>query len=161
MKTKLLIFLISAFAILWQSPSVSATLTGRVTDQSTGRPIDGVKVFVWIDMRQACGDESDRNGSFIISGIPEGKYLVSASKEGYSSQIKKNVEIAGDSTTICNFQLRAGKNYELFRLNPSTAPMDNMPLLSGDDNVDPHMPMMGYDNNKRKLIDSLILRRKK
>ena len=73
-------------------PSGTATVSGRVVASDTGRPIRGARITVTLlteslETRPSGGtiansDGSDGNGMYTVSGLPAGRYIVTASKEG-------------------------------------------------------------------------------
>ena len=90
MKSKLL-FIILCFAtnIFAQS---KLTLSGKVTDAKTGEPLAGATIY-FPDLRKgvACSD----GGTFTITTVAAGKYLVEVSHLGYSS-IVETIELGSN-----------------------------------------------------------------
>jgi TonB-linked SusC/RagA family outer membrane protein len=77
------------------------TITGRVTDQATGQAIAGAQVTVQGTGQRA---NSDAQGQFRITGVPAGRYTVSASfigREGTTQQ----VTVTAGGTATANFTL--------------------------------------------------------
>ena len=63
----------------------NGTIAGRVTDNTTGNPIDGASIGVLetYDAPPSWSGNTDASGNYTVS-VPEGTgYLVSAIKEGY------------------------------------------------------------------------------
>ena len=78
---------------------LNGTLSGVVTDSSTGNPISGAAVTV-----NGVSVSTGADGSYSIELAP-GNYTVTASKDGYESSSKTNITvIAGDTTTV-DFEL--------------------------------------------------------
>ena len=68
------------------------SLSGTVTDSTTGTPVSDVQVRVWgsgIDLY----DNTDPNGDYAMSGLTGGTYSVRARKTGYEDTQLDNVEI--------------------------------------------------------------------
>ena len=90
MKSKLL-FIVLCFAtnIFAQS---KLTLSGKVTDAKTGEPLAGATIY-FPDLRKgvACSD----GGTFTITTVAAGKYLVEVSHLGYSS-IVETIELGSN-----------------------------------------------------------------
>ncbi len=81
------LFVISVNAQTDSSSSVNKThkissLSGKITDAKTGAALPGTSVFIH-DLNK--GAISKQDGSFQISNIPSGKYLIEVSYVGYSS----------------------------------------------------------------------------
>ena len=68
------------------------TLSGKVTDASTGQPLAGATIY-FTDLKTGAATIAD--GSFSFSGIPTGKHLVEVSFVGYSGT-SEYIEIRGD-----------------------------------------------------------------
>lgn len=93
------------FLILWSSPAASAqsqgTITGRVIDAETGRPLPGVNIVV-----RAAGDASLRGtstgpeGQFVLSALPPGTYRLQARFVGYASQETQQPLRAGQTARV-------------------------------------------------------------
>lgn len=75
-------------------------LRGRVVDRQTNAPLVGANVFVQGTTR---GGSADTGGVFIISGIPAGTYLITASSVGYLRQ-SRTLAIGPDTSSV-TFQL--------------------------------------------------------
>ncbi len=85
-KNLLLLMLLSSFQLTMAfGQQTKSTLTGKVTDASTGLPVGGASIF-FPDLR--LGTSSDSNGVYKIQNIPAGKFLVEVSSIGYSSVIE-------------------------------------------------------------------------
>lgn len=65
---------------------VKISVNGKVTDAQTGQPLAGSNIYL-PDLRTGVVAASD--GSFTISNISKGKYLVEVSHAGYSSLIEQ------------------------------------------------------------------------
>jgi hypothetical protein len=94
--------LFSLFTIVLSSQlfSQNFTLSGKVTDASTGEPLIGTNVYIkTIDL----GGVSNTEGTYKIEKIKHGTYEVTVSFVGYIS-IVKNIEINSNKTL--DFQLK-------------------------------------------------------
>ncbi len=78
---------------------LTGTISGTVTDTSNNT-IQGATVSD--GTRSAT---TDINGNYTIPNIPEGIYIVTASKTGYQSSSQSNVAVTKDQITIVNFVL--------------------------------------------------------
>src|SRR6185437_13338713 len=78
----------------------SGSLTGTVTDKSTGNPISGASIAI-PDLRT--GTVTDANGKFSLSKLPTGTYLVQFSSIGYAGY---DVRVDFATTKELNVQLK-------------------------------------------------------
>jgi large repetitive protein len=100
-------------------------LSGRVTDLTTGNPIQGAKVYVLPSIDHGSGqikiiddtlgkikqffDETDGNGEYLIENIPAGFVTVIAKVQGYIPVIV-DAQILSGQTIILNFELNPCEN---------------------------------------------------
>jgi len=75
-------------------PGEDCAIYGRVTDRTTGKPVELANLFLANTTR---GGSTDRSGSFLITGIPPGSYEVVASRVGYEVEVRSIRITAGDS----------------------------------------------------------------
>jgi iron complex outermembrane receptor protein len=66
------------------------TLSGKVTDSATGKPLPGASVYI-ADLK--LGAVANESGSYRFANLPSGTYLVEAQAIGHSTQIK-NITIS-------------------------------------------------------------------
>lgn len=91
----------------------SGTLTGRVLDLETSRPL--ATAFIQIQGAQVGGQPTDAQGQFRFT-LPAGTYSVVVSLLGYESQRVDGVSISGGETTNLQILLRS----QAVLLNPIT-----------------------------------------
>lgn len=72
------------------------TVTGRVVDQQTGRPLSGVAVTVSGTNR---GGMTNAEGRYLIVGVPAGQHELRVALIGYSSASATVTVTAGETTT--------------------------------------------------------------
>lgn len=85
MKTRTGFFLIVTFILCQVSAAQSRSfLSGRITDDETGRPLAGATIFIHDVNRNAVTNDS---GQYKTSAIPPGKYLVEVSFVGRASEV--------------------------------------------------------------------------
>ena len=60
-----------------------ATLTGTVTDSTTGAPLEGAHVFIAVSMT---GAVTDANGRYELGGVPVGAHRLYVSRLGYEPE---------------------------------------------------------------------------
>ena len=80
----------------------SGKITGRITDESTGRPLPGANIII---EGTTMGAAADANGYYFIINVPPGTYVLKASMMGYTPMVKTNVVVNIDLTTRVNFKL--------------------------------------------------------
>lgn len=96
-----LIGMLCTVALGAQTPG--GTITGRVVDSTTQRPLSGVTVSIEGTARgTATGDD----GTFRLSGVPAGNQPVRARRIGYSSQVR-TVAVGSGATATVDFALAA------------------------------------------------------
>jgi len=79
---------------------LNGTISGVVTDSSTGNPISGATVTV-----NSMSATTNSSGVYTISDIQAGTYTVTASAEGYESSVKTNITVVAGETTSVDFEL--------------------------------------------------------
>ncbi len=88
----------------------SGTITGKVTDATTGNPIAGASVDASNTVTfQGNSATTDASGDYTISTqLPSGTYTVTATMDEYGQQVQNSVTVtAGAVTSGVNFQLTA------------------------------------------------------
>jgi len=100
--TTFLIFLFYAAAFA-QSPT--ATLNGKVTDQ-TGAVIPGATVTVSAPGGKPTNTTTDAAGEFSISSLPPGSYNVAASAKGFAPLNQPGVTLSAGHPTTLNLTLQ-------------------------------------------------------
>ncbi|MBE0648491.1 MAG: von Willebrand factor type A domain-containing protein [Bacteroidales bacterium] len=80
-------------------------LEGTVTDQKTGDPIPSASLLLYQTSCLIASGHSDTDGTFLLSGIPTGSYLLEVTKPGYK-QLKKKVILTSGNSTKQNITLQ-------------------------------------------------------
>jgi iron complex outermembrane receptor protein len=115
MKLKLVYFLalmcmsISAFSattISKRYKAISGTLSGKITDKTTGSPVAGATIYI-PDLK--IGASTDSAGKYSFKQLPRGTYLVQVRAIGYASITQK---VNFSKTETLDFQLLSS-TYEL------------------------------------------------
>lgn len=83
------------------SRTSSARLTGRVTDERTGRPIPGATISI----QTGQSDTTDRDGNYRIETVRPGAHRVNITRGGYRSD-SKTVDIKADRDKQQDFKLK-------------------------------------------------------
>jgi len=71
----------------------SGSITGRVTEAASGRPIAGARVEASVSGRTAGSATTDDSGQFRIVNLAEGPYSVTAARIGYQLQRIEGVQV--------------------------------------------------------------------
>lgn len=85
-----------------QSVKPKGTLSGKVLDEK-GQPVFSATLLL---QGTEIGTDTDENGDFIITGVPEGEYTLEASLLGYSKLMVNEVKIKEATTTLLNLVLK-------------------------------------------------------
>ena len=84
----------------------AGAFTGVVTDNATGKALDGVVVLVKSpNMQQEQITATDASGYYRIVGLPPGTYSVQFDKEGYFPNARGSINLRSDTTLRVNSAL--------------------------------------------------------
>src|SRR5690242_18686105 len=83
------------------SAQANGTISGRVIDRATQLPAQGAQVVVVGTQR---GTQTDQEGRYSISGLPEGTYQVTVRRVGYGSNSQR-VTVSAGTTANAEFAL--------------------------------------------------------
>ena len=95
-------------------------VTGVVTDQATGQPLEGVQVFL---QGTGYGTLSNANGRFFLISVPPGTYTVAARRIGYATAERSNVIVQIDVTREVNFALTTSTVLQTVRTTAEATPL--------------------------------------
>ena len=84
-------------------PLTTGHLSGIVSDEETGEPVDGITATLWPDSSVYVADDSS-NGLFIFDDLEPGTYWVTVNKEGYN-QWTDTVEVHANRFERLDFEL--------------------------------------------------------
>ena len=79
----------------------TAAVTGRVTDQATGRPVDQARVVV---TGSPFGARTNSEGTYLVRGLPPGAVRVRVLRVGYT-EVKKEVTLQAGETATLDFAI--------------------------------------------------------
>lgn len=99
--TVLIILLLMPFLMLSQT----GTLKGKVTDKKSNLAISYANISASQNGSIVSVANTNLTGDYAITGLLPGKYVISVNYLGYNNEIKNNVEIAANKTTVTNFSL--------------------------------------------------------
>ncbi|MCE1163780.1 MAG: TonB-dependent receptor [Bacteroidetes bacterium] len=108
----MLVFAVQGFAQL----SVSGTVVkGTVTDKATGNPLEAatIQIFNSIDSVLVTGGSSDKDGTFLVSGLTEGVYNIKVSYIGYTTAVARNVKVGKDRKEVNLGKVQLEMNSEM------------------------------------------------
>ncbi len=78
-----------------------ATIEGRIVDEQTGEPLRGVRVFASpLIPGEVRSDHTDSTGSYLLSGLRPGIYIVWAFKPGYLAELYNDAHSWSDATRL-------------------------------------------------------------
>jgi uncharacterized protein YjiK len=84
--------------------SVTATITGKVTDSWTGLALSGAAVAITDSLNAVYTGQTDSGGRYTLAGLAQGSFTATFSKLGYVEQTANGTATAGQ-TVILNAQL--------------------------------------------------------
>jgi len=101
------IFIASLFACAVPNAVLAqtGTISGTVTEATTGDPLPGVNV-VLVGLQK--GASTDIDGAYEITGVEPGTYDVQASFIGFQSKIQTGVEVIDGEASVVDFVLEEG-----------------------------------------------------
>ncbi|GGE45896.1 iron complex outermembrane receptor protein [Pedobacter psychrotolerans] len=159
--TLLLFLLFPLHSIAQQKDSLTATLSGTVSD-TDGQPLP----YATISISNGKKSQTDISGKFILNNLSSRKYSISISLIGYET-LKKDIVLANDSTLNVAFVLQpanslnevivtAGRKAESLKDVPSSVTILNSREVKEQLNVNPSVtailgntvPGLGTSNNK-------------
>ena len=106
------------------SAQVSATLSGTVTDQS-GAVVSGATVTAKnVDTGVIRHTTSDGSGSYHVFSLPVGQYQVSASKQGFTEEIRTGVHLVIGQEATVDLSLQVGEVSEKVTVNEDAPPVN-------------------------------------
>ena len=109
MKSRLVLLLWMVGATLIWGQVVGASLSGTVRDDS-GAGLPGAAVLVKNTETGAVRTlVTDENGRYSAPSISIGRYQVTASKEGFNSQVKTGIDLVVGQTTVVDLTLPVGE----------------------------------------------------
>lgn len=79
------------------SLDIFGSISGKVTDSTTGNPISAVQVTLVPGSKTI---QTTDDGSFSFSRLDEGNYTVQAQKEGYQPNHKDIRVVSGETTEV-------------------------------------------------------------
>ncbi len=91
-----------AFAFAGMLSAQNSSITGTITDASTGEPLPFASVLIKSTLT---GVSTDLDGNFVIEGLAAGDYHLTGSFLGYQSMIK-NVSLGENESVTLHFQLK-------------------------------------------------------
>ena len=119
-----LLALVASNLMLGQA--VNGTLLGNVVD-STGAVVNGAKVTI-TEMKTGVGRGTTTNasGNYELPDLPPGVYEVVIEHPGFKKEMRRNVEVAVNSTVRVNLRLDLGE------VSETVAVTGDLPLLQTD-----------------------------
>jgi hypothetical protein len=107
MKSRLVVLIVLLFVLpsrkLYPQESPTVTVKGRVVDDSTGAPLPLTNVFL---SNSTIGTAANREGRFVLRGIPIGNQQIVASIVGYKA-VSVTLKLTGSTTRDLEFRLKS------------------------------------------------------
>ncbi len=122
-------YVVSAALLLFLAASVSAqtvtgTLQGTVSD-SRGAVVPGADVVVRnMETGQERNVKTGREGTYLATFLPLGRYTITASGPGFSKVAQENIEITLNETRVVNFTLNPSAVTEAVVVTSDEAPIN-------------------------------------
>lgn len=127
---------------------VTATILGTVTDP-TGASIAGATVQVTnTGTGQAQTTMTDANGRYNVPDLPVGNYDVQASREGFSTVVRKAITLTVGSQPVVDFMLAVGQTQETVTVEAAVTAVDTTNSAVGslvNQNQMRELPLNGRD----------------
>ena len=79
------------------------SIRGRVTDRTTGEPLEGVQIML---EGTSIGTTTRDNGQYLVVNVPNGTYAVIAQRIGYATARSENVRVPSGGTAEVDFAMR-------------------------------------------------------
>ena len=95
-------------------------LTGVVTDEESGKPIEGAAVTI---QGTTLGALTNAAGRYFVIQVPPGQYSVQARRIGYQSVIQTDVNIIIDGTRETSFKLKASQTLTTVTVRAEQTPL--------------------------------------
>jgi len=100
MNKGLILILVASTSLL--TAQITGTISGRVIDERSQKPLIGTNVIV---LDANFGTSTDQDGNFVISNIPVGTYRLRFDFIGYEPQLKTDVVVISANPVTVNIEL--------------------------------------------------------
>ncbi|MBN1893680.1 carboxypeptidase-like regulatory domain-containing protein, partial [bacterium] len=94
---------ILAMIMLFALRADAGTISGKIFDQESGKPVTGANALVG---GTSLGAASDAEGLFKIAGVPDGAHTLKVQVLGYETVLITNIRIKGDTTVYLEIRLK-------------------------------------------------------
>ena len=99
-----LLFVLALMTFAMPAAAQNGTITGRVTDEG-GRPVSGALVQAISGIRTVATAVTDDNGSYRLTNVPAGTYIVQARRVGFGLRRMENVSVGAGATATTDISL--------------------------------------------------------
>ncbi len=97
--------ILAFFVVAAGAAAQTGTITGKVTDAASGRPLGAANVQAVSGARTAGTAVTSDDGSYRLTGLPFGTYSVVATKIGYTAKRAEGVTVSGGAGATANFSM--------------------------------------------------------
>ena len=95
------------FAIAGTATAQSGSIVGKVMDADGGKPLANARVQAVSGLRSAAAVIAGDDGSYRITGLSAGTYILVASRIGYAAKRSESISVTSSGTATVNFSLSA------------------------------------------------------
>ncbi|QNI36034.1 TonB-dependent receptor [Edaphobacter albus] len=99
------------FLWLFQSQAAHATIFGQIqgiVHDPQHRPVSGAKITIHaVHSDFAVSGQTDQEGSFHLTAIPLGEYVITVSQTGFST-LEQTITLASNTSPLLHFELQVG-----------------------------------------------------
>ncbi|PYP50331.1 MAG: hypothetical protein DMD45_11540, partial [Gemmatimonadetes bacterium] len=132
---------------------VAGVIRGKVTEESTQRPLASVHVLLIGTGRETRTDEA---GSFEIGGLPDGQYTIRAALIGYSSRTASATVTAGGGADVAIALLRAPIQLEALVVTGTAGTTEKRELGNAVSSPDLSKVPAGTTQNVQEQLQSRV-----
>jgi outer membrane receptor for ferrienterochelin and colicins len=100
-----LLAVLGIFAATTALGAQAGSVTGRVTETESGNPVSGATIAVLSGATQVASGQSGADGTYRVSGVPAGTYVVLVRMIGYGARRIEGVTVTAGGTATANTTL--------------------------------------------------------
>jgi iron complex outermembrane recepter protein len=120
----------------------SANISGTLKDQKDAVLAGGTVVIRNLESSLSLSTTTDREGNYKFENLPQGRYQITASFEGFEPTVRNDVQVGGDQPQTLDFVLAIALHETVVVI---TAPAMMRPLVVETDTRPPRQPIPAND----------------